>query len=277
MPTLAGRCDSNEKGRRPFRRRKGPGCVLIPVREDGGFTLLELVVALALLGLMSLVAYSSFRVALNSYEKASRKIEQDARQRVLQDLLKRQIGSLFPMHPTGSFLQEDASQAGNGTTDPTASVAPLFYGTADSVTFVTVAPLSISDHPGLSVVRYGLAEDEYGRNYLGAMEVRYTGLGSFQQMMDIPRGKPLAIVDHVQTLKFDYFGHDADSDTEGWFDSWDASDRLTLPRAIRIEFDGRAILVEVNVDSNANAPQGLQRLQFLQRVRQLRGNIGGVK
>ena len=70
--------------------------------------------ALTILGLMSAVVYYSFRLSLKSYSRSQERLEEAARKRVLGDLIKRQIGSLFPVRPAGSFLepQPESAQAG---------------------------------------------------------------------------------------------------------------------------------------------------------------------
>ena len=61
---------------------------------SSGFTLLELTLAFTILGLMAGLIFSSLRMSLNSYEKSQERLDVAARERVLQDLIKRQIGSL---------------------------------------------------------------------------------------------------------------------------------------------------------------------------------------
>ena len=209
-------------------------------RRSGGFTLLELMLALMILGLMSAVVYSSFRLSVNSYSKSQERLEEAARKRVLEDLIKRQIGSLFPVRPAGSFLepQTESTQA--------FSQFPLFYGSPESVTFVTVAPLMLLKNPGLTVVRYGLAEDEWGGFYLGAMETRYQGFDSFWTMVEVPRGKPLPLVEPVADLQFEYYGYDAEIQDYQWLDSWDGEVMQSVPEAIRIQYDGQYLVVSSN-------------------------------
>ena len=162
--------------------------------------------ALTILGLMSAVVYSSFRLSLKSYSRSQERLEEAARKRVLGDLIKRQIGSLFPVRPAGSFLEPQPEGAQAGRYPQAFSQFPLFNGSPESVTFVTVAPLMLHKNPGLTVVRYGLAEDEWGGFYLGAMETRYQGFDSFLTMAEVPRGKPLPLVEPGADLRFEYYG-----------------------------------------------------------------------
>jgi hypothetical protein len=176
------------------------------------------------------------------------RLEDAARERVLLDHLKRQVASLYPLTPTAAFAAdwEDPAQAPDLTTQMLASQAPLFYGDEDSVTFVTIAPLVLNENPGLTVVRYGLAQNEYGDFYLGAMEARYTGLRVFLMMADLPQGKPLPLISDIESLQFEYYGYDFETDSYQWFTFWNGEERGAAPSAIRIRYDDEYVLVPVN-------------------------------
>jgi type II secretory pathway pseudopilin PulG len=232
-------------------------------QNSAGFTLLELIVAFTILALVAGMVFAGLRLALNSYQASQARLEDAARERVLLDHLKRQIGSLFPLTPTADFATEypDQEEPEDLATQMLVSQAPLFYGDSSSVTFITVAPLLLTENPGLTVVRYGLAQNEYGDYYLGAMEARYTGRSVFLTMADLPSGKPLPLIYDIEDLQFDYYGYDLESDSYRWFDFWSGEEAGTVPEAIRINYDDQYILVSVN----ANFSGRLNRL----------GGIGG--
>lgn len=211
-----------------------------------GFTLLELMIAFTIFGMVAGLAFSSFRLSLNSYEKGQEHIEVEARKRVLEDQIKRQIGSLFPVRPSGSFLKMQKMELQSEQPIEGYSQIPLFYGTRDSLTFVTIAPLLLQENPGLTVVRYGLAEDERGNPYLGTMESRYMGLESFMIMVNMPVGEPLHLVEDVTNVEFLYYGYDSQSERYQWMNSWVGEEMWSVPEAIRINYDENYILVAVN-------------------------------
>jgi type II secretory pathway pseudopilin PulG len=220
-----------------------------------GFTLLEFLIAFALLALMAAAMFGSFRVAVNSYEKSQTRMDAKARERALEDLIRRQVGSLFPMRATGGFMltEEDPTELSPELQVNSAQAlmgqAPLFNGTNQSMTFVTVAPLRLIQNPGLTVVRYGLAEDEWGRPYLGAMETRFSGLGSFQQMVEIPAGKPIPLVEGVEEVAFEYYGYLAELQIYQWFEEWYGDQMMAVPLAVRITAGDRIFVVAINATS----------------------------
>lgn len=237
---------------------------------DAGFTLLELIIAFTILALMAGMVYSGLQIALNSYETSQIRLEEQARKRVLIDHLKRQIGSLFPLRPTASFMAElqEEPEAPDLVTQMVMSQAPLFYGDSDSMTFITVAPLVLEENPGLTVVRYGLAEDEFGDRYFGSMETRFTGLEVFITMADLPSGKPLPLVRQIEELEFEYYGYDPGTQTYAWTNTWIGEEMSAVPQAVRISFDNEYLIVSVNASLfGGDIPMGVQGL--LQQGRSL--------
>ena len=224
-----------------------------------GFTLLELIIAFTITGLMAGVVFSSFRLALSSYEKSQERLEFEARRRVLQDLIKRQIGSLFPVRPSASFIDIQEAEA-QGQQLQAFTGIPLFYGTPDSVTFATVAPLMLQENPGLTIVRYGLAQDEAGDFFLGALEARYMGLGSFMYMVNSPDGEPLPLIERIADLEFLYYGYNPQSESYEWTNSWLGEEMLAIPQAIKISYDENHLIVPINASF-----YGTQRRQGFQR------------
>jgi general secretion pathway protein J len=210
-----------------------------------GFTLLELIIVFSILGLMAGLIFSSFRLGLNSYEKSQERMEFEARRRVLQDQIKRQIGSLYPVRPSAGFLDiQDAESRGEQL--PAFARNPLFYGTPDSVIFATVAPLMLQENPGLTIVRYGLAQGEAGEFFLGALEARYLGLGSFMTMVNSPEGEPLPLIERIADLEFLYYGYNPQSESYEWVSSWMGEEMAAVPQAITISYDENHLTVPIN-------------------------------
>ena len=221
------------------------------MRRDSGFTLLELVVGFTILGLMAGIVFSSFRLAVNSYQKSQSRLEEESAERILGDQIKRQVASLFPLRPVASFARSGILGSEGGGT-PVRFQTPLFFGTSDSVTFITVAPLIIHKTPGLAVVRYGLAQDEYGERYLGSMETQFVGLDSFNEMVQVPRGKPLPLIRNVTRVEFSYYGYDAHQKIYAWFPEWLGDEMKAVPRAIRISHDKGEVFASINASFIGN-------------------------
>jgi len=220
-----------------------------------GFTLIEVIVALTLFAIMGGIIFSSLQMGLVSYEKSQDRIEEAVRDRVLLDLMKRQLGSRYPLRPTAAFASPDSEMSGGAPIDNLMqSQIPLFFGTESHVTFITVAPQSLRQSRGLSVVTYGLAEDEYGDPYLGALEIQFTGVDSFVVMTEPTRleGKPLILIPDVEHLAFEYYGYDPQSQGYQWFTYWSGEEMLNVPLAIRIHYNNSHLTVPINANFPGN-------------------------
>lgn len=230
-------------------------------RREAGFTLLEVIIAFTIIALMAGIVFSALRLSMNSYERSQVRLEEKATERFLFDQIKRQIGSLLPVRPTGGFamLDEPMPVLQNPMNQVTQAQSLLFYGDSESVTFVSVAPLFLIQHPGMTVVRYGRAQDEFGRDYLGVMEAAYTGQFSFMDMAGSPQGTPYPLVEGIDRLEFEFYGFDAQTQQYAWFDRWDGQEMMNVPRAIKIAFDEEYLLVPINADGFGQGLGGFNR------------------
>ena len=226
--------------------------------STSGFTLIEFLIAATLLTLMGAVVFGSLRVALNSYTKSQDILDAEGKRRALENLVRRQLGSLYPLMPllnVGGLavetLEEVSMPGTSREINPMQSQSPLFYGSSTVIVFVTVAPFDMLRKPGLTVVRYGQAEDEWGNRYFGAMENRYTGPESFYEMIEVPQGKPIPIIENVDDLAFEYYLFDQQSGFGEWYQEWSALGVLGTPNAIRITAGKIQIVVAINATGSS--------------------------
>ncbi len=242
-------------------------------RQQAGFTLLEFLIAATLMALMGAAVFGSLTVALNSYARSQERMDEEGRQRVLEDMVRHQLGSLYPLVPSlrlsaGNTNQMQVQRPGltpgglPAAQNPLQARAPLFYGSSSALTFVTVAPFETIRNPGLTVVRYGHAEDEWGERYLGAMESRYRGPETFYEMVEVPKGEPIPVIKNVKDLYFEYYGFDPQTGIGEWYTEWSGLDTLAVPGAIRISADDLKIVVVINTTSGPGAG-GAQELRKL--------------
>jgi general secretion pathway protein J len=177
-----------------------------------GFTLLEVLASLALLGLLMLGVYAGVRIATRSVHAGNARIERLDQVRSAQQLLRREL-----------------AQALSQTIDHDSHGAPLvFQGTAHGLRYVAPLPGYLGQlGPQLQTLR--LVDDDAGGFRLELGLTLLPPDGSEPQ----PVGEPQVLVDHVRAGRFSYRGVDVRGHTTPWLASW--ADGRVLPRLVRVE------------------------------------------
>jgi len=188
-----------------------------PPRRPGeaGFTLLEMILALVIFGMIAAVLYSAFYFGHRAVTSGERAADENQRMRLAEEMLGRQVRSAvyyFAKHD-----EEDIA---------------FFLGAADGMSFVTSAPQSRGG-TGLVVVTYRLAD--------GKLVVEERANFTPADLYDPPRDahvESAVLLDGFTSLRFEYLPRE-ERDL-GWSDKWDARDEDTLPAVIRVTVDGLA-------------------------------------
>ncbi len=180
---------------------------------SAGFTLLEMVLALVIFGMIAAITYSAFYFGHRAVTSGERAADENQRMRLAEELLGRQIRSTvyyFAMHEEEPI--------------------PFFLGAADGMTFVTSAPQSRGG-TGLVVVTYRLVE--------GRLVVEERANFTPDDLYDPPNDAPVeraVLLDGFSSLRFDYLP--AEEQDLGWTEKWDARDEDILPGFVRVTVEG---------------------------------------
>jgi prepilin-type N-terminal cleavage/methylation domain-containing protein len=188
------------------------------MRRTAGFTLLEIVLAMAILAMVTGICYGAFFVASRSVEKGEVAVVAAQRLRVATDVMIRQVKSAVA-YPARNEDDE---------------VYPYFKGDASSMAFITangrlasggLAWVSYHTAPGQDGTDLVIDEDPYfGPDQLGTDQVDPATVVSTQ------------LLTGLKGVTFQYLLDDG-ADLE-WKDQWDAYEEDTLPAAIRIMVEG---------------------------------------
>lgn len=192
------------------------------ISRQTGFTLLELIVSIAILSMVLVTIYSTLSMGSRTWEKGERDIEKIQRMRVIMDLLSREIKSAFPYKVTPSELD-------------THKEFYAFEGKKDSLSFVSCVPL----HGGsgkLSWLTFWVEEGE------GLVVVERDALRSdiFKERETIDKDAMVVLDASVTDIWFEYYrredggtgGETAEEET--WEEVWDAEEEGTLPQAVNV-------------------------------------------
>jgi general secretion pathway protein J len=191
-------------------------CPHSPRRQgEAGFTLLEMVLALVIFGMIAAVVYSAFYFGHRAVTSGERAADENQRMRLAEEMLGRQVRSTVYY-----FAKHDDEEIA------------FFLGAADGMSFVTSAPQSRGG-TGLVAVTYRLAD--------GKLLVEERANFTPDDLYDPPRDARVdsaVLLEGFSSLRFEYLPKE-ERDL-GWADKWDARDEDTLPAVVRVTVDGLA-------------------------------------
>ncbi len=223
------------------------------LRQQAGFTLLELLISLTITAVIVTIVFGGLRVGVRAWEKGERDIEFQDRYRNVLNLLRRQIISVY-IPPENTKPETEQT---------------LFYfaGERNSLSFVSHrslfppnAPARMAGNAGMVYVQYRISEEAGGKR-LAVYEKR----PDFAPESRLP--EPAAagdddfyeLIDGAGDIQFEYLkveNVDTETGVPEWFwqSSWNSDEEKSYPRAVRISFQAEAasppVHVVVPVDKN---------------------------
>lgn len=182
-----------------------------------GFTLLEMLVGLTLMGVLLILVYSALSLSLRAWDTGDRKVAIAAHERIVQSFLRRELGQVFPVRWRGI---------------PESKIA--FEGGKQEIKFVTALNLGASTHEG------GL---QWGQLYLDDDSkdgVRQRSLFLRRESFDLlakdwdglDKATPTRLIEGVQEIEISYLGQENETSDPKWVNEW--KNPLRIPLAIKI-------------------------------------------
>ena len=190
-------------------------------RETGtwGFTLVEVMITLTILGFILLTIFGVFRLGLSAWEKGENFKEEDQHLRITSQLISRQIKSIFPYKIRTTKADGDYL---------------AFEGGARSIKFVSALPLKGGQPQGLVYVIYDLKKNEKGNESLVLYEQRVLNKDFMSETPREESGIPL--MEDLAEGRFEYYREEdlQNKKAAEWIEEWKAREEGELPKAIRI-------------------------------------------
>jgi len=210
-----------------------------------GFTLLELMIALLLFAMLSVLLAGGLRLGTRVWDRVGGMLDQLAEREVVQGFLRRTIASAQPL-------------GGSGKT-------AAFEGRTGSITFVAPSPPYVGSG-GFNVFQIAAEgrREASPRLVLRLWNIDPAGKGKTAESPVAPPSFERVLLRGLQRVSFSFYGA-SDDGTESWRSRWDKDD--LLPRMVRLELvgaDGRrwpALLVALRLARVVSASSGPGRLQ----------------
>jgi general secretion pathway protein J len=176
-----------------------------------GFTLVEILVAVTLLGLLMAALFGGVQLGVRAWETSEVRLDEDARLTAVQDFLRERL--------TQAYLFDGAGPAGGGS--------PAFRGALDGLSFVTLMP----EHLGADFERMVLALTAATDGADLSVEWWPADLGDDAATVgDAVRSRVLLA--HVAELRLAYLGAREPDQPPVWAETWD---QPNLPLLVRVQ------------------------------------------
>jgi general secretion pathway protein J len=185
-------------------------------RGGRGFTLVELLIAITLLGLISSVTYGAIWTASRSLRTVEQQVELNDGLRVTQEFMRRSLSQARGL----LAVQEGRMQV-------------LFSGAPQSLAFIAPAPLQRGHAGGLYLYQIELVKRGERRNTLRLSYEQYV-TGREPDAEPLAQGESL-LLEGVAKLSFSYYGSDEPGATAQWLDEWPRRD--ILPQLVRMKLE----------------------------------------
>jgi general secretion pathway protein J len=177
------------------------------VRRARGFTLLELLIALAIVGLLLTIAFGGLRVAMTAWARGEDRAEAHQHVRAMGFTLGRALGAAYPYRGAKGEAPESVL---------------LFTGAAERLEFVTQAP----PLPLQAPVAFTAVVIAFGEDGEPGLVVRERALPNRDPFT---KGEVVMRDPSVTSLTFKFQNDEGD-----WVDTWDGQDLKAIPRGVQV-------------------------------------------
>jgi len=178
-------------------------------RRADGFTLIELIIAVALIGMAFAMGFAALRLAARSMESTDRLVNDLEELRVARTVVQRQLSQALPLRESPGERQVN------------------FHGEVQQLEFIAPAPSQGERMMGL--YRYRLHVAAHGPERGLLLEYQPYAPGTVSDWS--AASAPALLVNDIKACEFSYFGVNQ-GDTEEWQSSWVGVARM--PRMVRI-------------------------------------------
>lgn len=184
-------------------------------RRPGGFTLVELLLALTLMSMLLALAYGGLRAATRAADRGQTILEDSSRIRMAHQFVHRQLNQVLPL----AFEQtEDGAER------------TVFMGATDRIRFVAPMPGYLG-FGGPQVQELAIVR---GEEHL-ELVLSHALLQGFEEGLLYER-PPILLLEDIEAASFSFLGLDEEGELAGWTSTWETPGVLPESIALDIEF-----------------------------------------
>jgi len=206
------------------------------VRRSKGFTLVEILLALVLMGMLMGLAYGGLRASTRATNKGQTILEESSRIRMAHQFVRKQLNQMAAL----AFGEDE----NDGT-------RIVFDGEANKIRFVAQMPGYLG-FGGPQVQELSLVAGDEGQ----MLVLNHALLQGFEEQ-NLYLRDPIVLLDKIENAQFSFLGRDEEGELLGWVNQWDQPGNLPVSVALDVQFTEDVYLkwplltASVRVDSSA--------------------------
>lgn len=181
-------------------------------RPTAGFTLVELLSALTIFGLLIAAGFGSIRIAQKSWQAGSERVDLNHELRTSLEFLRRQFASLTPT----SYRTAERTQI-------------AFEGSRDAVRFIAPSP-EAAEGAGMMTLTLSLEASSEGTDVW--LDIAALDPGA-ETWSDTDAGRRVSLFHGLEEAHLAFLGSPSAEDPFAWYDEW-PRDALRFPEAVRL-------------------------------------------
>lgn len=183
-------------------------------RVRGGFTLVELLLALALMSMLLALAYGGLRAATRAADRGQTILQDSGRIRMAHQFVRRQLNQMTPLV---FYESEDRSER------------MVFMGSADRIRFVAPMPGYLG-FGGPQVQELAIVQGEDSLELI----LSHALLQGFEEQY-LHESLPILLLDKIERAEFSFLGRDETGELTGWVTAW--ADPGMLPESVALDIE----------------------------------------
>lgn len=182
-----------------------------------GFTLLELLIGLVLLGLILTLLFGGLRLGARSWDSGDKRAADSAQLRAIHGFIRRELSQTHPLRWKNGVEARLA-----------------FIGEPGALKFVAPLPVQAGGG-GLYFLGLELGNGDGGQRL---MMKRVLVNSAAKDFSSLEQGEQSVLADHIDRMSISYFGAPTPQGEPAWQEKWDDPQRLPLLVRIQVKSNG---------------------------------------
>jgi general secretion pathway protein J len=180
---------------------------------QGGFTLLELLIALTLLGLITVMLYGGLHLAIRGAAIGERRAEISEQVRLIQSFIRREVSQVYPLVWRSNKGKQRVA----------------FNGGSEALYFAVILPAHRGEG-GLYLASIEAVHNDQGYQLIYSYRLARPEIQDFETK-EAPQER-VVLVDDIERVELLYYGRQEKEDEARWHSRW--KDRNNLPQLVRL-------------------------------------------